>query len=44
MRPSEVVAVIGKIGSGKTSLLLSMIKEIPIVSGELFCEGTMALV
>ncbi len=39
-----LTTVIGKIGSGKTSLLLSILQEIPIISGSLQTKGTIAYV
>jgi ATP-binding cassette, subfamily C (CFTR/MRP), member 4 len=42
--PGEVVAVIGKIGSGKTTFLLSMLKELPKTEGDLSVKGSIAYV
>lgn len=44
LNAGEVTAVIGKIGSGKTSFLLSFLKEIPETQGHLYCKGTIAYV
>jgi len=44
IRPGEVTAVIGKIGSGKTSFLLSMLREIPKTMGSLSSKGSVAYV
>ena len=33
IQPGQVTAVIGKIGSGKTSFIFSFLNEIPITSG-----------
>jgi len=40
----ELVTVIGKIGSGKTSLLMSFLKELPLYSGELSFTGLISYV
>ncbi|XP_023241663.1 multidrug resistance-associated protein 4-like [Centruroides sculpturatus] len=37
--PGELVSVIGPVGSGKTSLLMSVLGEIPITSGEVSVKG-----
>jgi len=42
--PGQITTVIGKIGSGKTSFLLSLLREIPLTTGQLFCEGKIAYV
>ena len=34
-KDSEKIAVIGKVGSGKTSLLLTLMKELCIVKGSI---------
>lgn len=44
IRPGQITTVIGKIGSGKTSFLLSLLREIPLTTGQLFCEGRIAYV
>jgi len=40
----EFVTVIGKIGSGKTSFLMSFLKELPLSSGELSFTGSISYV
>ncbi|XP_023212081.1 multidrug resistance-associated protein 4-like [Centruroides sculpturatus] len=42
MQPRELLIVIGPVGSGKTSLLMSLLKEIPITSGEVSVKGKIA--
>jgi len=44
IRPGEVTAVIGKIGSGKTSFLLSLLREVPKTRGSLSSKGSIAYV
>lgn len=44
LRPGELTAIIGSIGSGKSSFLLSFLNEIPIIQGEFKCKGTVAYV
>jgi len=40
----NLIGVIGSVGSGKSSLLYSIVKEIPIYSGFYRCSSTIALV
>ena len=42
--PGQITAVIGRIGSGKTSFLHSFLKEMPKTTGELTINGTIAYV
>ncbi|XP_023228994.1 multidrug resistance-associated protein 4-like [Centruroides sculpturatus] len=42
VKPGELLAVVGSVGSGKTSLLMSILREIPISSGELSVKGKIA--
>jgi len=44
IQPREFVALIGKIGSGKSTFLLSFLKEIPITSGQISFRGSLAYV
>jgi len=44
MKEGSLTTVIGKISSGKTTLLLSMLKEIPVTSGKLETTGKIAYV
>jgi len=44
LRPGQLTTVIGTIGSGKTSFLLSFLREIPITQGGLRFEGKIAYV
>ncbi|XP_023225489.1 multidrug resistance-associated protein 4-like isoform X2 [Centruroides sculpturatus] len=39
IQPGELLLVVGQVGSGKTSLLMSMLGEIPITSGEVSLKG-----
>ncbi|XP_023241664.1 multidrug resistance-associated protein 4-like isoform X1 [Centruroides sculpturatus] len=39
MQPRELLIVIGPVGSGKSSLLMSVLGEIPITSGEVSVKG-----
>ncbi|XP_048586947.1 ATP-binding cassette sub-family C member 4 isoform X2 [Nematostella vectensis] len=40
----SLTAVTGPVGSGKTSLLLTISGELPLASGELYCKGRVAYV
>ena len=40
--PSELVLVTGMVGSGKSSLLLAVLGELPISQGKLACSGKVA--
>lgn len=40
--PGKLVAVIGPVGSGKSSLLHSILKELPLISGEVDINGTIS--
>jgi len=44
LQPGQLTTVIGTIGSGKTSFLLSLLKEIPETKGELHIKGKIAYV
>jgi len=44
LRPGQLTTVIGTIGSGKTSFLLSLLREVPFSQGELNIEGRVAYV
>ncbi len=39
IRPGQLVAVVGPVGSGKSSLLLALLKELPVMSGTLSVGG-----
>ncbi|XP_067119194.1 ATP-binding cassette sub-family C member 4-like [Centruroides vittatus] len=42
VQPGELLTVIGPVGSGKTSLLMSILGEIPISSGKVTVKGKIA--
>ncbi|XP_067128843.1 ATP-binding cassette sub-family C member 4-like [Centruroides vittatus] len=42
VQPGELLTVIGTVGSGKTSLLMSILGEIPVTSGEVIVKGKIA--
>ncbi|XP_023244548.1 multidrug resistance-associated protein 4-like [Centruroides sculpturatus] len=42
IQPRELLIVIGPVGSGKSSLLMSVLGEIPITSGEVSVKGKIA--
>ncbi|KAK3795778.1 hypothetical protein RRG08_031859 [Elysia crispata] len=44
VRPGSLVAVIGPVGSGKTSLLMTILGELPIQSGSVRAQGKIAYV
>ncbi|XP_067128897.1 ATP-binding cassette sub-family C member 4-like [Centruroides vittatus] len=39
IKPGELLTIIGSVGSGKTSLLMSILREIPIISGRVSVKG-----
>ena len=41
-KPGERVAVVGKVGTGKTSLLLAILGEIPVNKGRVLHSGEFA--
>ncbi|PNF34508.1 hypothetical protein B7P43_G10749 [Cryptotermes secundus] len=42
VRPGELVAVVGPVGSGKTSLLHAILKELPLNSGSISVGGSVS--
>jgi ABC-type multidrug transport system fused ATPase/permease subunit len=42
--PRELVAIIGEVGAGKTALILALLRELSIVSGDIKVNGRMAYV
>lgn len=40
IQPGEAVAIIGPVGAGKTSLLLALLGEVPLVAGEVSWTGS----
>ena len=39
VRPGELLVIVGRVGSGKSSILMSIMGELPIVSGDLTLHG-----
>ena len=39
VRPGELLVIIGSVGSGKSSILMSILSEIPILHGEVKVRG-----
>lgn len=39
VRPGELLVIVGRVGSGKSSILMSLLGELPIVSGDLTLYG-----
>ena len=44
MQTGELVAIAGPVGSGKSSLLLAILREIPSQAGQISCTGRLAYV
>lgn len=44
LMPGTITAIIGKVGSGKSSFLSALLREIPDTRGELSCKGSIAYV
>ena len=42
--PGELVAIVGPVGSGKSSLLLSLLGELRVLFGSVACKGKLAIV
>ena len=42
LKPGDLLAVIGPVGSGKSSLLMTLLQELPLVSGKIEVEGTLS--
>jgi ABC-type multidrug transport system fused ATPase/permease subunit len=42
VRPGELIAIVGSVGSGKSSLLAAVVGQLPLISGELFVKGRIA--
>ncbi|XP_067132222.1 ATP-binding cassette sub-family C member 4-like [Centruroides vittatus] len=42
VQPGELLTVIGPVGSGKTSFLMSILDEIPVTSGKVIAKGKIA--
>ncbi|XP_019646601.1 PREDICTED: multidrug resistance-associated protein 4-like isoform X1 [Branchiostoma belcheri] len=42
VKPGELVAVIGPVGAGKSSILSAILRELPVTSGEVRVEGRLA--
>lgn len=39
MKPGELMIIVGRVGSGKSSVLMSILGELPLTSGQLTTEG-----
>jgi len=39
VRPGELMVIVGRVGSGKSSILMALMGELPIVSGDLTMHG-----
>lgn len=44
LNPGELLAVVGPVGAGKSSLLMSILKELPVLSGQVNVHGTVSYV
>ncbi|XP_035692355.1 multidrug resistance-associated protein 4-like isoform X1 [Branchiostoma floridae] len=42
VKPGELVAVIGPVGAGKSSILSAILRELPVTSGEVKVQGQLA--
>ncbi|XP_069701973.1 probable multidrug resistance-associated protein lethal(2)03659 isoform X2 [Periplaneta americana] len=42
LRPGELLAIIGPVGSGKTSLLHAILKELPLTNGSIIVGGSLS--
>ncbi|XP_066267906.1 ATP-binding cassette sub-family C member 4-like isoform X5 [Branchiostoma lanceolatum] len=42
VKPGELVAVIGPVGAGKSSILSTILRELPVTSGEIKVQGRLA--
>lgn len=42
LKPGDLLAVIGPVGAGKSSLLMALLKELPLLSGRIEVEGRLS--
>ncbi|XP_075590754.1 ATP-binding cassette sub-family C member 4 isoform X2 [Dermatophagoides farinae] len=42
LKPGDLLAVIGPVGAGKSSLLMSILRELPLESGKIELEGSLS--
>lgn len=42
LKPGELLAIVGRVGSGKTSILMALLGELPIVGGNLTIYGKLS--